>query len=191
MGIAIIERLLCQTFHHFSYRITGCKARMIKPSQNDDEVNFVVRNTHNHPADARQECIKKAREMMKSEAKTTKLTAKEIISNATKGLKRPSIAQLPTNRSLSRSISRVRCDPNAPKNPNTLDELVLDPESCQLDDVSQFLLYDSGTKENSRIVIFGTDENIQFIKQCTELYMDGTFKVVPKLFDQLYTIHGK
>ncbi|ODM87861.1 hypothetical protein Ocin01_18821 [Orchesella cincta] len=51
-----------------------------------------------------------------------------------------------------------------------------------------FLLYDSGAS-NKRILIFGTMKNLRHMENSTEWFSDGTFKVAPLLFDQLYTIH--
>ena len=52
----------------------------------------------------------------------------------------------------------------------------------------QFLLYDSG-EEESRILIFGTDDNLAVLGRYEKWQCDGTCKVVPMLTAQLYTIH--
>lgn len=41
------------------------------------------------------------------------------------------------------------------------------------------------------MIIFTTNTNLSFLCYCEEWYMDGTFDVVPTIFNQLYTIHGK
>jgi hypothetical protein len=43
---------------------------------------------------------------------------------------------------------------------------------------------------SKRIVIFATDEQLQFLFKCTHILMDGTFSTSPKYFKQVYTIHG-
>ena len=43
--------------------------------------------------------------------------------------------------------------------------------------------------ENEEIVIFTTVKNLQKLQDCNNWHGDGTFKIVPWLFDQLYTIH--
>ena len=52
-----------------------------------------------------------------------------------------------------------------------------------------FLLYDHN-EADSRILIFATAESLRFLANCAEWYLDGTFQIAPKLFKQLYTIHG-
>lgn len=74
-----------------------------------------------------------------------------------------------------------------------LAELVFSEKYRRTADDKNFILYDSGSNEvepDHRIVIFGTDENMEFLSRCDGWYMDGTFKIVPRLFTQLYTIHG-
>ena len=54
----------------------------------------------------------------------------------------------------------------------------------------RFLLYDSGLDSgNQRIVVFGTDSNIQILHTSSVWLADGTFKCIPNLFYQLYVIH--
>ena len=50
-------------------------------------------------------------------------------------------------------------------------------------------MFDSGPSDN-RMLIFSTDRNLQFLSTCLNFYADGTFKTVPSMFEQLYTIHS-
>ena len=52
-----------------------------------------------------------------------------------------------------------------------------------------FLLFDSGPTED-RIIIFSTARNLRLLASSKHWYGDGTFKTVPHLFYQLYTLHG-
>ena len=52
-----------------------------------------------------------------------------------------------------------------------------------------FLVRDS-TMGNERILIFTTSANVNCLAQSYFWIMDGTFKTVPNIFRQLYTIHG-
>ena len=51
-----------------------------------------------------------------------------------------------------------------------------------------FLRYDNGTDAASRIVIFASEECLQLLSRSKTWYMDGNFKMSPKLFMQLYVI---
>ena len=54
---------------------------------------------------------------------------------------------------------------------------------------SDFLVRDS-TIGNERVLIFTTSTNINYLSQSPFWICDGTFKVVPTIFRQLYTVHG-
>ena len=54
----------------------------------------------------------------------------------------------------------------------------------------RFLLYDSGA-EADRMIIFATPANLDILGRSEEWFLDGTFKVCPSIFSQLYTVHAK
>ena len=41
------------------------------------------------------------------------------------------------------------------------------------------------------ILIYATDENLENLRQCSEIYCDGTFRTCPRPYEQYFTIHGK
>ena len=43
--------------------------------------------------------------------------------------------------------------------------------------------------EGGRILIFATDRSLADLAFSASWYADGTFKAVPRVFEQLYTIH--
>src|ERR1044072_7167115 len=53
---------------------------------------------------------------------------------------------------------------------------------------ADFVLYDSGPGEE-RIIILDCNELLDALARASMWLADGTFKVVPSLFFQLYTIH--
>lgn len=54
--------------------------------------------------------------------------------------------------------------------------------------MNNFFLFDEGSDE--KIIIFGTFNAKELIKKTNVYYGDGTFKVTPKPFYQVYTIHA-
>lgn len=41
------------------------------------------------------------------------------------------------------------------------------------------------------ITVFGTDEDLELLGNCTEIYVDGTFRTAPFPYNQFFTIHGE
>ncbi len=55
----------------------------------------------------------------------------------------------------------------------------------------KFLIYDKRKSSyGGRLMIFSPEEQLNVLYQSDTLFADGTFKVSPKLFEQLYVIHG-
>ena len=54
-----------------------------------------------------------------------------------------------------------------------------------------FLLYDSGYGVNKRMIVFSTPKFLSLPPKSNTWYADGTFKVVPEYFFQLYTIQAE
>ena len=64
------------------------------------------------------------------------------------------------------------------------------PEEYQLaTNADLFLVFDSGIGDPERIFIFASDLGLQFLYGCDHWYADGTFKVCPEVFYQVYTVH--
>ena len=40
------------------------------------------------------------------------------------------------------------------------------------------------------LAIFATHQNIQVMSECSDLYMDGTFRSTPRPYEQIFTVHG-
>lgn len=181
----------------FSVRNSNCKVRLHKPIDNDDSRHFFLTGKHFHKPDSR--CFKKKKVLSKIKklAKSTAKPAKDIIVESLNEVKKATLAVLPKQNQLRHTIFRARTNKNIPKNPKKLSELILEEEFCKTKDGRKFLLYDSGTitdeanENEKRLMMFGTEENLKFMTLCTQIYMDGTFSVTPRLFNQLYTIHGE
>lgn len=169
----------------FSARTRGCKSRLHKPVGNDDERHFKVVNGHSPEPDARKLGKKQVMTKLKRLAKTTDTNVSNIINQSLRGVQDATKAAIPKRSQLKRTINRVRHDPAVPKNPTTLKDLHFEADD--------FLLFDSAHEDEDsvdRIVMFGPKKNLSFLEQCSELYMDGTLKITPPLFKQVYSIHS-
>lgn len=174
----------------FSARNFYCTGRLLKPVENDDSRHYVLKGKHLHRPDARKVGVKKVMSQVKNLARTTVLPPNQVIAASLQDVKKATAATLPSKNAMRETVYRIRFNPNFPANPRTLDDLNLTADFCTTPNGHNFLLYDSGVVNNKRMVIFGTQGNLDFLATCVEVYMDGTFSVTPPLFNQLYTIHG-
>ena len=96
-------------------------------------------------------------------------------------------AKLPKLDSLKRTIQRQRVRQQAaPVQPTSLEQLTLPEECKQSSKGEQFLLYEAGP-ETQRILIFGTQRNLEMLQLSSVWLADGTFKTAPLLFTHRYT----
>ncbi|KAH9359853.1 hypothetical protein HPB48_002452 [Haemaphysalis longicornis] len=99
---------------------------------------------------------------------------------------------MPSPSTLKRTIRKQR---QKHQNPYVLPkarEDIIIPEEFKVagSDDSPFLAYDSGSGDHDRILVFGTAKNFERLSAAKCWFMDGTFKVTPSLFYQIYTVHG-
>jgi hypothetical protein len=163
-----------------------CKARVIT-------INNIVsssNNDHNPNADAAQLEANKVMQKIKEVAENTRDPPHFIVSQASAGLGNAVAAKLPSVNNIKQAVRNVRVRKNVTSAiPRLREEIIFPEEFTVTENGDHFLLYDSGPR-NDRILIFSTARNINLLATAQHWYADGTFKVVPPLFLQLYTIHG-
>lgn len=191
LNFSFVSFHFIRTFQN-RYRLTGCKAELNKKIGETDPSNIILKGVHRHAGDARK--IGKARAMkkLKDDAKNTRNPSRQVVTNAINGLGKSTLATMASEKSLVKMVNRSRSNQNQPKNPRSVAELNLPDEYRRTIKGDNFLLYDSSNDhgDENRFLIFGTIENLKFLSRCESIYMDGTFSVVPVIFNQLYTIHG-
>ena len=169
------------------YKIGNCKARIHLSLDNQRILKQI--GEHNHvPEKAKIEARKILRKI-KEVAISTQTETNNIIAQASVNVTQSTIAQLPSPIRIKRTIQRIRIQKEkAPSLPRSLNELIIPGEYQLTKRGQQFMLFDS--QDTERIIIFSTSNNLKLLKEGDNWYADGTFKTVPKLFNQLYTIHG-
>ena len=169
------------------YQPSHCKGRLI--IKNGLEVK--ESKPHSHLPDAR--LLEKSKEInkLKKKATVSNKMPRELVSEACSSMNIQIAPMLPTTRSLTRLVTNLQRERTEMKNPKTLEELIFSPNTVVING-RNFLLHDSAVSNPNldRIVIFGTSDNLKLLASCSIIAMDGTFKVTPPLFYQLFTIHG-
>ena len=129
---------------------------------------------------------------MKRRAETTEETTQQILGASLNNVSEGAAAIMPSVGSLRRNIRHARQDRNMPPNPLTRDAIPILPQQYQETTTGEnFLVFDSGVGDPNRIFIFGSNQGLEYLSQSGHWYADGTFKVCPELFFQLYTVHGQ
>lgn len=130
---------------------------------------------------------------LKTLAKTTRLSNREIVNQSMTNVQNAVAATIPSTTQMCQTINRVRKDPDAPKNPTKLSELVFSKKYSETESGKNFIVHDTYDDDDTgdRLIIFGTRDNLDFLLRCDGLFMDGTFGISPPLFHQVYTIHGE
>ena len=160
-----------------------CKARL---HVKDDAIVKEI-GEHSHAPDGTRKEVLTAKTAIKRHAQSSQDTAQHIITSTMQGLSQEAATQLPHIRSIRRGIRRER-QSNAPATPADRSSIEIPEEYKRLTSGEQFLQYDSGPDDN-RIFIFATEAALQLLVSSDHWFMDGTFKIVPQLFFQLYTVH--
>ena len=93
---------------------------------------------------------------------------------------------LPSKGSLIQMSRRKRRDNNLVEEINPINRQFTLPESLR-----DFLIADTGSEDLERILVFGDKDLVNLLQASKQWLADGTFKLSPTLFYQLYTIHAQ
>ena len=96
-------------------------------------------------------------------------------------------APLPTYDQVSTILQKARSSVRPPL-PSSRAAIELGEAYTKTTNGQNFLLFNEGTTD--RILGFSTNELIIALCNASTVFMDGTFRVVPEIFSQLYTLHG-
>ena len=102
-------------------------------------------------------------------------------------------AALPTYNNMRTILQRHRSSVR-PNLPSSLQDIILEGVWTQTKKGEDFLLFDdAGTSQDPkpRMLGFATHRNMEILLGERPVFMDGTFRVVPSQFSQLYTLHAK
>lgn len=153
----------------------------------DEAVPDIIRppGEHNHPADdvlyKRSEIIGKLRKEVQKDA--TRPLGKTFKSVVTSSCQSGDI--VPTYQSVCSILKRERAQ-SLPTLPKFQSEIDLSGEWAQSLDGEAFVV----PSDRKDMIIFATRSKLLALGRCETIYVDGTFKTCPRLFKQLFTIHG-
>ena len=120
------------------------------------------------------------------------ISSQEIVTKALANLNSFQKIEVGTIKSLMKYVSDYkRKSDNVGKSATSLLELDV-PENLRVTLKDEpFLLHDDGPQQNNRLICFATQRNLELLMEADIWLADGTFSSCPKLFSQLWVIHGK
>ena len=148
------------------------------------------RGEHTHPADAalpQMQVLKhRAKVVARDEPhRPMKRVFAETFANVNIEDERQ-VDQLPTLKAMRSCLYRSRAK-RLPPIPHTRAEVELAGEWTQTLDGRDFVLANDGVDD--RLIIFGTVQNLRLLCHADTVFMDGTFKMAPEMFHQVYSLH--
>ena len=134
----------------------------------------------------------KVRAGIKRRADTTQDTTQQILATEMQGVSETAAVNMPSLENIRRNIRYQRQDNPLPNPLHRNDIPAILPHEYQVTSMEEpFLLLDSGVDDPERFFIFGSNRGLQLLGQSQHWYADGTFKVCPQVFFQVYTIHAQ
>ncbi|CAF1227763.1 unnamed protein product [Rotaria sordida] len=157
------------------------------------DVNFTnilhENSDHNHPANAANTEVRLFQDEVRSRAMNTNESTQNIIDNCLRNASDQMIARLPNFKNIKRNIQQQRQQNDLPKLPLDKNFNIIPPSLTTTFKNEKFLQFDSGPG-NNRLLIFASINQLRILEGAEEILIDGTFKITPTIFTQLYTIHG-
>ena len=98
------------------------------------------------------------------------------------------IANVLSQRTLLRDARRAQRNESNIISFNTLGDVEFQSELIERNDEC-ILVFDSGQDDPDRILVFSNSELQRIARNSHVFHVDGTFRVCPKPFYQLYTVH--
>ena len=166
----------------------NCDGRAVTILESEEHV-LVKSNVHNHAPEASRVDVTRTLNIIKEAAiSQTHDKPSQIIQDTVVNMPQASYHNMPNKEALRRQISRVR-NANIPPQPQSLEDINI-PANLRLTISGEQFLAKEITLDEERIIMFCTIPNLEYLQKAAFWIMDGTFKTVPTLFQQMYTIHA-
>jgi hypothetical protein len=166
-----------------------CKARLHTTIPLPNPQLLTEMGTHNHRPDAIACEVRSTMTSVRHAAINSNETPTTIIDTNIQQMSATAQGALPVLGNIKRGIRAIRsAGGGSLVIPHRREDINLPPSFQKTASGDDFLFFDSGA-DSSRILIF-TTQNLEFLKSADTWLADGTFKVAPTLFDQLFVIHA-
>ena len=146
---------------------------------------------HTHPPSQAKCGLTNLKAGIKRRATNSSDTKRQILATEAVNIPQTVAVNMPLTDSIRRNIRLQRQNRQQYPNPIAREAVPeLPAEYRQTATGEQFLIHDSGVGDENRILIFGSVQALELLGQSLHWFSDGTFKVCPEIFYQLYTLHA-
>ena len=187
--------------HYFRCEMNQCHGTAIlRGTQSFDALGGTVTlgKEHSHEPEEGREEVLRLQDSLRKEGRQSTAPPQAIMQQLRQDVPIKASGNLPTEDAQRQMVQRARRR-TFPAEPGTKAEIVL-PDRFKVTQESQnFLLIDTFDPEHedlgaddadSRIIAFGTEQNLRNLAKSQMWFLDGTFRTCPRMFAQLYTING-
>jgi len=148
--------------------------------------NFVF---HSHAPQTSSAAIANVLNQMKENVKQNQDLPCQIFQKTLVTINSENAPYMPSKNALRKRIAYVRKTERPPE-PQSLEDLII-PEAFRRTLNNKLFLVRDSTVAQERIILYTTKLNVHRLSCAPYWLMDGTFKTVPNIFFQLYTIHAQ
>ncbi|CAN7984259.1 unnamed protein product [Ixodes pacificus] len=127
---------------------------------------------------------------MKERARTSEECNQAVVGRLITEMTPEACSYLPPQDTIKRTLRRVHAKEQRPiPLPLRLEDVAIPADYASKKDGSRFLVFDSGVQDQDRFLIFCSPQMIEVLQTSKKWFADGTFKVAPELFFQVYSLH--
>lgn len=172
-------------------KLYGCNATIktkLHEDNNDEHILFSTKPSHNHEPESHRMSIATIKNEMKMVcSQSTKKTC-NIVQDIIGNCDELEINYLPSVSAMKQCVYREKRKYNKQIEPLDV-YFKVNTDLIKIYD-ELFLIKDMKYDDTKRIMLFSTRSLIKNLSESSYWILDGTFKIVPTLFLQLYTIYG-
>src|SRR5277367_1610295 len=165
---------------------TFCRAIAVSQGQ-----NVVVSKEHNHTPSPHATEKAKVKQAIKVAATASRDAPRAIVNNCLVGVSDGTIATMSKVQTMENRVRYERRKNRQAAIPHRLQDIVV-PNNLQTRTANpeDFLLADTGSNDENRIIIFSCKRDRIRLANCQTWLADSTFKAAPEMFAQVWVIHG-
>ena len=158
----------------------------------DGEI-VALNNDHSHAPDLAKNVALKIQDRIKSKAKETVEKPHQILQSVSEELSIENAANLPSISNQKRQIRSIRSGKENSESSDGLGVINTVDSRRFFESGEDFLLFNSfehqAEREKNQMIILGTLNSLEILKQSDHWFADGTFDIAPTAYYQVYTLH--